>query len=48
MNTYKMMVQIGSRSPITITIEARDWYQAKDLAKRMYGNDIKFYQYTIN
>jgi hypothetical protein len=45
MKTYEMYVKMGNRSPIWITITARDYYHAKELAKRQYGNDLAFYQY---
>lgn len=46
MKTYRMYVKMGNRSPIWVEVEARDYYQAKDLVRRMYGNDCQFYQYT--
>ncbi len=46
MKTYNMYVKIGQRW-MWITVNGRDPYHAKEMARLQYGNDIAFYQYNV-
>lgn len=46
MKTFKIYVRLNNRW-LWITASGNDIIQAKDIARRMYGNDIAFYQYEV-